>query len=114
MTLSGGAGGSTSGAGGAVTIRGGVPIEGAGGDVSLTARNGVGTNQNGGNLNLTVGTATGSGTAGALVLQNMTTTGAQTATFSATNKPGAGTGAPTLWMRVNVTGTIYWIPLFAN
>jgi hypothetical protein len=37
-------------------------------------------------------------------------TGAQTATFSATNKPGSGTTAPGTWLPINLDGTIYYIP----
>jgi hypothetical protein len=40
------------------------------------------------------------------------TTGAQTATFSATNKPGAGTAGPTTWLPITVSGTTYYIPCF--
>lgn len=42
------------------------------------------------------------------------TTGAQTATFVATNKPGSNTGAPTIWIPVVISSTTYWIPGFAN
>lgn len=36
--------------------------------------------------------------------------GANTATFSATNKPGTGTTAPTLWLPIQLNGTTYFIP----
>jgi len=114
VTINGGAGGTTSGNGGNTTIRGGLPVDGNGGSVAITARDGVGTNRTGGDVVITLGALTGSGTAGSLQFVNGTATGAQTATFTATNKPGAGTGAPTLWLRVVVTGTTYWVPLFAN
>lgn len=113
-TMSGGAGGSTSGNGGDGTIRGGLPVDGNGGSVNITARDGIGTNRSGGNVVITLGALTGSGTVGSLQFVGGTTTGAQTATFIATNKPGAATGAPTLWLRVVVSGTTFWIPLFAN
>ena len=37
-------------------------------------------------------------------------TGAQTATFTATNKPGTGTTAPTIWITAYVDGTVYYVP----
>lgn len=40
------------------------------------------------------------------------TTGAQTASFAATNKPGAANGAPALWVPYVVNGTTYYLPLF--
>ncbi len=40
------------------------------------------------------------------------TTGAQTATFTATNKPGSGTNGPTTWLPYVYNGTTYYIPLF--
>jgi hypothetical protein len=95
-------------------VQSGAGNDGNGGNITINARDGNGTNRNGGNITLQAGNPTGSGTQGALTLSNMTATGAQTATFIATNKPGAGTGAPTLWARVVVGGTTYWIPLFAN
>jgi hypothetical protein len=122
MFIEGGAGATVAGDGGSATIRGGVPVEGNGGGVILTGRAGVGTNRNGGSISITSGLASGSGVNGTIVLngpivygaQAGATTGAQTATFSATNKPGAGTGAPTLWLPVVISGTTYWVPLFAN
>jgi hypothetical protein len=115
VTISAGGGGTTSGAGGDATLRGGIAATlGAGGSVNVTSRDGVGTNQNGGNVVITVGQNTGSGTVGTLQFVGATATGAQTATFTATNKPGAATGAPTLWLRVVVAGTTYWVPMFAN
>jgi hypothetical protein len=39
-------------------------------------------------------------------------TGVRTATFVATNKPGAGTAGPTLWLTVVVSGVSYYIPCF--
>lgn len=40
-------------------------------------------------------------------------TGAQTATFTATNKPGTGTSAPVAWIAVNYGGKIGYVPVFA-
>lgn len=40
-------------------------------------------------------------------------TGATTATFTATNKPGTGTTI-TNWLPINADGNQYWIPLWAN
>lgn len=52
------------------------------------------------------------GTAGTpyLTVNSSATTGAQTATFTATNKPGSGTTAPTKWLPVILDGTTYYIP----
>ncbi len=41
-------------------------------------------------------------------------TGAQTATFTATNKPGSNTAAPTNWLTIDIGGTPYHIPLFGD
>lgn len=115
IVFTAGGGGATSGTGGGVSLTAGVPVEGDGGAIAFTARNGVGTNRNGGNITLIAGTATGSGTAGSLIFTNLTTTGSSTATFTATNKPGASTGVtPALWLRVSVGGTTYWMPLWIN
>lgn len=112
LTLNAGAGGATSGSGGTVVLRAGAVSDGTGAGISIIARDGVGSNRNGGNIALFCGQATGSGTPGTLTLVNTTLTGAQTATFSATNKPGTGTTAPSLWWRVSAGGTIYYIPLW--
>src|SRR2546422_6167554 len=40
------------------------------------------------------------------------TTGAQTATFTATNKPGSGTTSPDTWLPVTIDGTLHYIPAF--
>ncbi len=46
-------------------------------------------------------------------IQGTTLTGAQTATFVATNKPGSGTAAPIAWLPVKTTGgTQGYIPIF--
>jgi hypothetical protein len=52
----------------------------------------------------------GSAAALAVIGTNYFGTGAQTATFSATNKPGSGTTAPTQWLTVNLNGTLFYIP----
>ena len=49
---------------------------------------------------------------GGTVAVGTTGTGSRTATFVATNKPGAGTAGPDLWLTVTVSGTDYYIPLF--
>ena len=46
----------------------------------------------------------------ALQINTSATTGAQIATFTATNKPGTGTTAPTKWLPINLDGTKYYIP----
>lgn len=114
INITGAAGGATSGNAGSVTLGGGAPTDGNGGNITLNGSAGVGTNRDGGSIVLAPGAATGAGTIGAITFSNATATGAQTATFVATNKPGAGTGAPTLWLRVRVSGTTYWVPLFAD
>lgn len=39
-------------------------------------------------------------------------TGTQTATFTATNKPGTGTTAPSEWIQVEVNGFVGYIPVW--
>lgn len=50
-----------------------------------------------------------------MFITGATQTGSQTATFAATNKPGAGAAGPIAWLKVetaaNATG---WIPVFGN
>lgn len=41
------------------------------------------------------------------------TTGTATASFAATNKPGAASGSPQLWLPYVVNGTTYYLPLFS-
>ena len=55
----------------------------------------------------------GSG-AGAAALQANSTVvvGTQTATFTATNKPGSGTTAPTKWLPIQCDGSLYYLPLW--
>jgi hypothetical protein len=48
-----------------------------------------------------------------IVATNTLTTGTQTATFTATNKPGTATTAPSAWLPITGDGgTIYYIPLW--
>lgn len=48
-----------------------------------------------------------------ITIDTVPTTGAQTATFAATNKPGTATGAPTKWLPVKLATVQYYIPMFA-
>jgi hypothetical protein len=55
----------------------------------------------------------GSGAGAPALIANLTVVaGAQTATFAATNKPGAGTTAPTKWLPLICDGATYYIPLW--
>lgn len=106
-----------SGAGGSVTLTGGVPTAGAGGSVSITGSAGVGTNKNGGSVNITPGAATGTGTPGNVVLNN---SGAALATTAIGGFPcvptcaGTPTGTPagvptgTVAMVVDTTNSILY------
>ena len=48
-----------------------------------------------------------------LQVTNSLTTGAQTATFAATNKPGTATTAPTAWLPIiGDGGQVYYLPLW--
>ena len=47
-----------------------------------------------------------------LRLNTQATTGAQTATFTATNKPGSGTTGPDKWIPINLDGTTHYVPAF--
>lgn len=58
-----------------------------------------------------LGSGGGAGTV-AIQVDASATTGAQTATFTATNKPGSGTTAPSAWLPVSADGTTYYIPLW--
>jgi hypothetical protein len=50
---------------------------------------------------------------GTLEIDGVATTGAQTATFTATNKPGAAGGTtPAKWLPITMDGTTYYIPAF--
>ena len=56
--------------------------------------------------------ATAAGAAGVEV-NSSATTGTQTATFSATNKPGTTTSGPTKWLPIVCDGVTYYMPLFS-
>lgn len=47
-----------------------------------------------------------------LRLNTQATTGAQTATFAASNKPGSGTTGPDKWIPINLDGTTHYVPAF--
>jgi hypothetical protein len=48
----------------------------------------------------------------ALIINSSATTGAQTATFTATNKPGTATSSPAGWLPIQCDGTIYYAPIW--
>lgn len=55
----------------------------------------------------------GAGAGSPAVIANSTVVaGTQTATFTATNKPGSGTTAPTKWLPLTCDGATYYIPLW--
>lgn len=55
----------------------------------------------------------GSGAGAAALIANSTVVvGVQTATFAATNKPGAASGAPTKWLPITCDGATYYLALF--
>src|ERR1700722_2271172 len=55
----------------------------------------------------------GSGAGAPAFIANTTVTaGSQTATFTATNKPGSTTTAPTKWLPLTADGATYYIPLW--
>jgi hypothetical protein len=86
---------------GEITINSPVP-GGTGITLTLNARTG------GTALEL-VGSGAG---APALVANTTVTAGAQTATFTATNKPGSATTAPTKWLPITADGATYYMPLW--
>lgn len=86
---------------GEVTINAPTP-GGTGITLSLTARSG------GQALQLTAA-AVGSA---ALIANSTVVVGAQTATFTATNKPGSGTTAPSKWLPIQADGALYYLPLW--
>lgn len=51
-------------------------------------------------------------TGGSLSINNQTSTGGQTATFIAANKPGGGTTSPDKWLTVTLDGVAHYIPCF--
>jgi hypothetical protein len=48
----------------------------------------------------------------AMIINNAISVGTQTATFSATNKPGSGTTAPSKWLPIQCDGSTYLLPLW--
>jgi hypothetical protein len=56
-----------------------------------------------------VGAAAGSPT---IIANSTVVAGTQTATFTATNKPGSGTTAPSKWLPITCDGATYYIPLW--
>lgn len=55
----------------------------------------------------------GSGAGAPALVANLTVVaGAQTATFTATNKPGSGTTAPSKWLPITCDGFTFYIPLW--
>ena len=47
-----------------------------------------------------------------LIINNSVTTGAQTATFTATNKPGTATSSPAGWLPITCDGVQYYMPIW--
>jgi hypothetical protein len=56
-----------------------------------------------------VGAAAGSP---AIIANSTVVAGSQTATFTATNKPGSGTTAPSKWLPIQCDSATYYIPLW--
>ncbi len=48
----------------------------------------------------------------ALIANTTVVVGTQTATFTATNKPGSGTTAPSKWLPITCDGATYYLPLW--
>lgn len=48
----------------------------------------------------------------AIIINNSVTTGAQTATFAATNKPGTATSSPAGWLPITCDGVQYYTPIW--
>ena len=48
----------------------------------------------------------------ALIANSTVLVGIQTATFTATNKPGSGTTAPSKWLPITADGATYYLPLW--
>lgn len=48
----------------------------------------------------------------ALIINSSATTGVQTATFTATNKPGTATSSPAGWLPITCDGVQYYIPIW--
>ncbi len=65
--------------------------------------------RSGGTALTLVGASAGSA---ALIANSTVLAGTQTATFTATNKPGSGTTAPTKWLPITCDSATYYIPLW--
>jgi hypothetical protein len=87
------------------------------GEVTVTAPNSGGT---GLSMKVSAGalgtaalkiTGTAPGTA-ALIVNSSATTGAQTATFAASNKPGTATSPPAGWLPITCDGVQYYTPIW--
>lgn len=86
---------------GEVTINAPTP-GGTGITLSVTARSGGQAAQL---------TAAAAGSA-AIIVNTSVLIGTQTATFTATNKPGSGTTTPSKWWPIQCDGSLYYIPLW--
>lgn len=84
-----------------LTTRGAVINAPASGDTLLV------TNVAGGNALTVAGNAAGTAV---VRLNTQATTGAQTALFTASNKPGAASVGPDKWIPVNLDGTTHYVP----
>jgi hypothetical protein len=98
-----------------VTGNGQIVID-AQGEISVTAPVAGGTgitltvnSRAGGTAMELVGSAAGSP---AIIANTTALVGSQTATFTATNKPGSGTTAPTNWLPIKCDGTTFYLPLW--
>lgn len=129
-TLGGGNGGGTNQNGGDVTVSGGTATgSGTAGQILLTTAGSTrATISPTGAITISAPTSgdalTVTNVAGAkalavngnsagtavIILNTQATTGVQTATFTATNKPGSGTTAPDTWIPINLDGTVHYIP----
>jgi len=110
--VAGGGGTGAGNPGGTLLVRSGTCADGHAASAEIRASDPTGTNKNGANVIITCATPTGSGVVGNVEFRNCSLTGAQTATFTATNKPGSGTTAPSLWLRCQVGATTYFIPMW--
>lgn len=86
---------------GEITINAPVP---GGSGITLTV-----TSRSGGTALELVGSGAG---APALIANSTVVIGTQTATFTATNKPGSGTTAPSKWLPLTCDGATYYLPLW--
>lgn len=103
LAVQGGSGGSTSGPGGDVILRGGVPIDGAGGDVFIEGEDGVGTNRNGGNVFINTGAPTGTGVHGTISTFGAARNSPLTLTYAATVTPDFSTSN---FFKLALTGNV--------